>query len=481
MKWSRHAPWLWLIGALAVAIAARVWHIGSWDLWTDELNTMTIAQSGEFTFGPSYRTAPINFVLTGWVIRLLGYTPLAGRLVPLVAGVLAVGATWIVARKWINDRAAVLAALIVALSSWHVYWSQTARHFALAGLFVLVALHCFLLYWREGRISGLVGMSASFLLAMFTHSSSGFYVVTLGVFVCVVYLAQHSGVWKGERVVSPRRFRWSLAVLVATFMVYLPNYVKVGSYVLSNTPPWNSTLNIIGSFAFYLPAWLVFLAIAGLAVCLKDRDDLGLMLFLCILLPAALVLLAAGQTTASASYCLASLFAIALLAGLGLDRIGTLGKRGANRSFGLIAALGVFASLSWDLALYHSYYNGYKPRWRDVALFVAAERARDDVVVASEADVVGYYLPQDSVAWLDRYAASFGALGSPPRDRDLWIAAYAGEQGPLGMSDTGRQFLRDQAEMKAFFPMHYGPKDRTIAVYLLKRSQDTVVAVWSRE
>jgi 4-amino-4-deoxy-L-arabinose transferase-like glycosyltransferase len=456
----------WFALVLAVAVAVRLWHLASWDLWTDEMHTLSFAQSGKFN-SPAYSTAPINFVLTRWTVGALGYTPLAGRTVPALAGALTVLLMYFVGRRWINDRAGLIAAALVGLSSWHVYWSQTARHFALAALFDLLALHAFLLYWRDGRKGALVALPFLLLLGLFTHSSSGFYLAALVVFV-LAHEALRRTQWWSEAPGGPRhRAAWALAALGLAFAVYLPIYLQVGRLLLQNTPAWNPSTNIAGSFVFYLQPSLVLAALAGVIFAWREREDLGLVLAAQVVVPIVLVLAASLKTTASAGYCLASLFSVALLAGLGLDRIATLTAYAGRSLIGACVTVGVLLSLSLDLALYHLYYNGYKPRWREVAEYVASRRSPGDDFLADESNVVRFYTPTARVYGLLYVAETFGTSAYPPRDRNIWIAAYAGSEGALQLSEAGRRFASDSGAVKAFFPLHYGPKERTIAVYFI--------------
>jgi 4-amino-4-deoxy-L-arabinose transferase-like glycosyltransferase len=456
----------WLALVLAVAVAVRLWHLASWDLWTDEMHTLSFAQSGKFN-SPAYSTAPINFVLTRWAVGILGYTPLAGRTVPALAGALTVLIIYFVGRRWINDRAGLIAAAIVGLSSWHVYWSQTVRHFALAALFDLLALHAFLLYWREGRKGALLALPFLLLLGLFTHSSSGFYLAALVAFVLAHWALRRVRWWSDIRESVPRRAAWALAAMALAFAVYLPIYLQVGRLLLQNTPAWNPTTNIAGSFVFYLQPSLVLAAMAGLFFAWRDREDLGLLLTAQVVVPIALVMAASLKTTASAGYCLASLFSVALLAGLALDRIATLTSHAGRSVIGACLTMGVLLSLSVDLALYHLYYNGYKPRWKEVSEYVASHRSANDDFLADEADVVRFYTPAARVDGLAYVAEIFGTPAYPPRDRNIWIAAYAGSEGALQLPEAGRRFASDSGAMKSFFPLHYGPKERTIAVYFI--------------
>jgi mannosyltransferase len=457
--------WWWLAAIVAVAVAVRVAGLGAWDVWTDELHTMEIARSGAYSFGPAYKTAPLNFILTGWAMRALGDNILAARTVPFVAGLLTVPLLVFLGARWVGRRAALLAGLVVALSAWHVYWSQTARHFALATLFVLVALHCFLAYWKDRRWWGAILAPAALLLALFTHSSAGFYLAAMMTFV------GGSLLWRLARPESdtptPRHHLLTLSALGLALAIYLPAYLSVGRYLLSNIAPWNPAWNILGSLAFYIPPAVAFVALAGVAFLVAEHDALAMLLLACLIVPAVLLSVASKFTTASAAYNLPSLLVVALLVGVAGDRLlARAGGRAVRWALALVVA-GAFANETIELALYHTYYRGLRPRWSDAANYLREHRRPGELILASEADVVAYYLgSRDDIGWIDLRTADLReATVKRQPGGGVWYAVYSTAGSPLELTETARRHLEEQTQLKRVFQMNYGPKDRSIALY----------------
>ena len=159
----------WVVFAAAAAL--RMIRLSSWDLWTDEANTFWTAVTGEYVSGPMYASAPVNFLLTKLAIAWLGPNELGARIVPFLAGTATIGLAYFAMRRWIGPRAAFFASLVLTLSIWHLYWSQTARHFSLETLFLLGAVHAFVRFWREGSKSGLALAALLVLAALFTHEN----------------------------------------------------------------------------------------------------------------------------------------------------------------------------------------------------------------------------------------------------------------------------------------------------------------------
>ena len=458
---------------LLVGIALRVVNLGAWDMWTDEVQTLWMAESGEFWFGPMYRTAPINFWLTGWAVNLLGADELGLRAMPALSGIVTVALLFPVARRWLSDRAALLAVAVLALSFWHVAWSQTGRHFALQTLFVLGAVHGFLLYWREGSRLGLGLLAALSLAALFTHSSSGFYV---GALLLVVLLAVVREVRAARDVASGLRSAWPRPaaaglVLAGALALYLPIYLGVGAYVLETRGAWNPPWNILGSLGFYVTPVVAAFAAGGAFHLWASKRDVALTLVSLAGVPVVLLTVASGITIASAAYCLPSMVAVAMLAGAGADGLlrAASGRRGAFLAAVLVVA-GLFLTQSVDLAEYHLFQNGLKPRWSEAARYVEERREPGEPVWAAEGDVARFYLGDDGVHWMGEYRNRSEAAAD---DEAAWFVLYLQSRPELDamLNPTLRSTdFPPGAEFEALFPVHYGPKNRTLVVLHRERT-----------
>ncbi len=455
--------WFWLI--LLLAVAVRVHHLTAWDMWTDEVQTLWTSQAGEFKEGPMYRTAPINFLLSRLAILALGPDELGLRIVPFLAGVATVALGFLLLRIWIGRRAALFSALALAASMWHVYWSQTGRHYAIQMLLLLLALHAFLLFWRRQSQIGFWFCVGLLLLALFVHSSSGFYVVALLAFVGVSWFYRTSDGRDVDRTVRRRHVVAGLGLL-GVLAIYSPVYLSVARYLVDNKVAWNPPWNIVGSLAFYVPPHLALPALAGVAFLKRERDDLSFF-FLCLLvIPMCLAVIASFFTIASAAYSFSALLAVAALVGVTSDRLLRLTEgKFLSLALGILVA-GIYFGEAYDLAHYHTFYNGLKPRWRDVAAFVDRESGPGSLVLASEGDVMQYYLGRDRADWFGKYEDRIGTPGSLPRGAsDVWYAIYVGDSAINKTSPSALHYLFNETRLAGLFPLHYGAKDRTIAVF----------------
>ena len=88
---------------------------------------------------------PLYYALLHAWAALLGTGPAALRLLSLVVGVLTIPLLYLVARRMLSTRAALLAALLLTISPLHVYYSQEVRMY---GLVALLSVGVLAAAWR---------------------------------------------------------------------------------------------------------------------------------------------------------------------------------------------------------------------------------------------------------------------------------------------------------------------------------------------
>ena len=98
-----------------------------------------------------YKRQPLLYWLTTAVLRLLPEHEVTLRLVSALAGVLAVPLMVALGRVVRLSGAGLWAALLLAVSSFHIRYSQEARHYALLLLFGLLATVLLLRALERGR------------------------------------------------------------------------------------------------------------------------------------------------------------------------------------------------------------------------------------------------------------------------------------------------------------------------------------------
>lgn len=467
-RWKPDRITVCFFAVLLLAVGLRMLKLSTWDMWTDEVHTLWNSHTGQWLDGPMYRTAPINFFLTKLAIQIFGPNELGSRIVPFLSGVILVAFMYILFRRWIGRRAALFSMLVVTLSVWHIFWSQAARHFSLEMLFLLGAIHGFLVYRQEGKWYGLVLSAVLFLAAMFTHSSAGIYLAAMLTFVAGSVIADYlPGRPKEEGdAARTKKDLVALASFAVIFAVYLPIYLTIGHYILANRTPWNPPWNILGSILFYLPPYFSLPAAAGAVFLGGERNRIGYLLLCLIVVPVLLVTAASVFTIASGSYCLPSLIAVAALAGVAFDRLLDMARSSRRVLYASILVGAVFAMQATECALYFTYYNGLKPRWKEACSIVAGSMGKNEILLASEGDVARFYIGDVRAEWFGKYSRQIGSADFPPSGvKGVWYAIYLSDSSILRTRDEVLRRILDRSKLVALLPVHYGAKDRTIGVF----------------
>jgi len=130
----------------------RIWEIGRKTLWLDEAFSVWLARHplGEMIawIARIDQHPPLYYLLLHFWIGLVGDGPAAVRLLSALLSTLTIPAMYLLGRRLLGPAAGVLAALILALSPFHVRFAQETRMYALLMLNASLALLALVHLWR---------------------------------------------------------------------------------------------------------------------------------------------------------------------------------------------------------------------------------------------------------------------------------------------------------------------------------------------
>lgn len=173
------ARWEWAAMALTllIALALRVATIGGESAWYDEVISLRVLDAPSLaTFwaalavsDPPVTVAPVYFTLEYYWGRVFGTGVLTMRMLSVVMGLAAMALLWRLGRRLAGPSAALVAALLFALSLSQIYYSQEIRMYALVVLLALAAMWSLLRINDTGQTRWyLLGFVLNGLL-LFTH------------------------------------------------------------------------------------------------------------------------------------------------------------------------------------------------------------------------------------------------------------------------------------------------------------------------
>lgn len=278
----------WALGGITlVATLLRFYRLDHGGLWYDELIMARItAGSWPAMWAEVLQGRPPIYPVAGklWA-DLFGQSDAALRSLSAMLGVLSVPVLFLVARRLFDWRVGLIAAVLLAVSPYQVYYGQEHRYYA---LFLLLCLTSIALLLRAlgmgdgpcdqrepaGRAVW-VGYVLTSALAFYTHTFTLFLLSSIGIAVLAMY---------NRRTVSPGGMRRFLISQVAIMGMILPwGLLKMGLVQRAalgtpnetgalvapwiSSPPWWAPVRSAGNFLF-LGVKYVSLpwAIAGLTV-----------------------------------------------------------------------------------------------------------------------------------------------------------------------------------------------------------------------
>lgn len=130
---------------VVVGAVLRIYGIGSESLWYDEVGSLDQATRGVSSLFRGFFHDPVLFplLLKCW-IALWGVSETALRSLSCLFGIGTLFLNYKAGRLLFNDRVALLSTFLLALSPFHIFYSQDARYYSLGLLLVLWSVVTFL-------------------------------------------------------------------------------------------------------------------------------------------------------------------------------------------------------------------------------------------------------------------------------------------------------------------------------------------------
>lgn len=143
-----------LLAIVAIGAALRLYDLGS-ELWLDEITTVLIHRNVPVLHLVAFRSINnhlANTLLVKAVVGLWGSTEWVIRLPAAVFGIASIPVAYLLARWIVTRRHALIAALLLAVSYHHVFFSQNARGYTAYLLWSMLGVHYLLKGLTRNRV-----------------------------------------------------------------------------------------------------------------------------------------------------------------------------------------------------------------------------------------------------------------------------------------------------------------------------------------
>ncbi len=358
-----------VVAILLLAFALRLYRLADSNIWWDEGWSVWLARQDPWSI--ALRTAadehpPLHYLLLHFWDAIVGESAFAVRFSSLALGTLTVALLYRMGRSMVNGWLGLLAALLLAISRFHIWWSQEIKMYSLAAFLSLLSLYLFLRLLRDGDWRLWLSFVLVNALALWTH-----YLTIL------ILLAENGTMLVLQRTrrgdFRPPLIRWTMAQvgLILLFVPWL--YLTLTHPTTWSSPlPFNFplflhmaatvlSLGVTVEIARYLWPTLGFvvLVVVGLTSFFKgarrERQATLLLALTLFVPPLAIYLLSLPPATSfyaakvEARYLLILLPAYLLLLAWGISLVGRRGWL-----LGLLASSFVVGSLAYTLRDYYA-------------------------------------------------------------------------------------------------------------------------------
>lgn len=302
-----------LVAITVLALALRLYRVNA-DLWIDEIITINrfAHESLGFIIG-SYRTSNNHLLMSVMVkysILLFGEHEWSVRLPALLLGTATIPAVYRISRFAMSRRASLGAALLLAVSYHHIFFSQNARGYIVYVFFAVAAAIALVNALRDDRMRDWILFGAATFFGALSLLNTVFVVASqLLVAAIAVFLVARRG---GE--IAPLVKRLTVVFFVTGFLclqvyaIVLPDAFVLINYAYKHegtgfkptsndfgTDVVRGITDGFGSRAIYAAIPFLFVAGAGFLVLLQRQWAVALLLVMPGVITAA-TLLARGLT-----------------------------------------------------------------------------------------------------------------------------------------------------------------------------------------
>lgn len=366
----------------ALGAALRFHRLGEWSLWLDEILVLT------------------QNIQHNTFLRLLMEPLLAGsgrvpeataRLVPCLAGVANIPVLYLASRRPFGPRVALVATALLAISSWHVEWSQNVRPYTLVALLATVAALAFYRALEDDSRGWVIAAVAATFATLAAHYTAA---LLLPVLVAYVVLVPLLGLDRPAGLT-----RRNLALFFAPFfLVSLPMLVHVRNFFawyVENRgffEPARSLAPVLHLDRDLGGLHVALVALAGVGIATARRPRLGLFLGLFAFLP---VLLASVLSTFMPVFSQHVILALPGLMIASAVPVAALWEERPVAARWAAAALLAVVAVSFVRAdfYYFEVDHGRRRRWDEAVERALAERGPADRLLTQSRVATEYYAP----------------------------------------------------------------------------------------
>ncbi|NQU95861.1 MAG: glycosyltransferase family 39 protein [Candidatus Omnitrophica bacterium] len=389
MKLKFNKTILLLLGILSLGLLLRIYGLNKESFWLDECISVRVASLKNVflvilirykSFHPPF----YYLLLRNW-INIFGSSEFSARFLSVILGFFAIIMTYKVGSYLFDKETGIFASLILALSRFHVYYSQEARMYSLMPLFGLISMYFFVKLLSEDKYGKSYIVTNTLLI--YTHHSGLLIILVQNIyFLTVLFFGK-------KKTLKINLKRWVLSqAVIAILCIPLVRYWIVFLLNIQGNPFWipqPSATSLMKTFTDYsgsFPVLLLFLLLIGFSLITykntKPKMNLSggsryylLLLWLSVPIVVPFAISQVSAPLYTSKYIMTASLAFYILAAKGISII-----KNNKLKYAVVSIIVIFSLVS----IVKQYKRIDKPQWREVSNYITENAKPDDLLMFND-------------------------------------------------------------------------------------------------
>lgn len=392
-----------LLLIILLGAVLRIYNLSTESVWFDEAVTSQVSELGvreliQWMITENDNNPPLYYMLMHFWVSMFGDSEFSLRLPSVIVGTGSVLMIYLVGNLVFNRTTALIASLILAVSVFHIEYSQEARAYSLLAFLTLCSFYFFLKTLSGSKALYVIGYIITGVLLMYTHFYGVFILVVQNIFCFTRYFLRRDvfsigiGRWIALQIIVglvfiPGLLIWykNTVAMQGGFWLSEPTVIDIARYFYHFTGR-----DYILFFLFFVLAVFSFINFKNIGHSKNMRDMLNiqddpdhksflsnvngmylllLWLFVPLLIPFVISLV--STPVLHTRYIIGSSMALYLLVAKGICNLHS------KRLTVIIPAVILILSI-WPLRMY--YVDAHKHQWRETVAYLEENAAENDSV-----------------------------------------------------------------------------------------------------
>ena len=245
---TNKSVWI-LLATIVLAAILRIYDLGAESLWYDEVGSIDQATRNLLVLFSKFHLSPLYFFLLRYWMRIFGVSEFALRFLSVIFGIGSVLLIYKLGEMLFSKKVGLISSLILAVSPFHIFYSQEARHYSLFVFWTLLSMLFFLtiLKRKNSGIKLYVYYGIATVLLLYTTLWGIFVVVVQNLFFFLQKITQRKR-WIVTQIVIFLIFLiWLIPFFV--FLCEQKEYVKACIQWIPR-PEFNSLIETFKAFSY---------------------------------------------------------------------------------------------------------------------------------------------------------------------------------------------------------------------------------------